>query len=210
MPDKARMTREVPPGAEPNGPDREDLPAAPGQFASTARAAGAGQAAAADGRDREAMLRYIERFAALLISLGVPPMPARVFAALLSTDSGRLTAAELGSILLVSRAAISDGVRYLTQLGLVDREREPGSRRDHYRMPDGVWVKMITLRDQALVRWSGLLREGIGLVGAGTPAGTRMTEHAAFIEFVSKELPGVLQRWEDHKATLSGGPGHGE
>jgi hypothetical protein len=63
----------------------------------------------ANGSDREAVLRYIERFASLLISLGVPPMPARVFAALLITDSGRLTAAELAGILLVSRAAISTG-----------------------------------------------------------------------------------------------------
>ena len=126
-------------------------------------------------------------------------MPARVFAALLITDSGRLTAAELAGILLVSRAAISDGVRYLTRLGLVDREREPGSRRDYYRMPDDVWVKMISLRDQIL------LREGIELIGAGTPAGTRMAEHAAYVEFVSEELPGVLQRWEERKAGLPAG-----
>ena len=159
----------------------------------------------ANGPDGEAVLRYIERFASLLISLGVPPMPARVFAALLITDSGRLTAAELAGILLVSRAAISDGVRYLTQLGLVDREREPGSRRDYYRMPDDVWVKMISLRDQILVRWSGLLREGIELIGAGTPAGTRLAEHAAYVEFVSRELPGVLQRWEECKASLPAG-----
>jgi DNA-binding transcriptional regulator GbsR (MarR family) len=166
---------------------------------------GAGQPGAEPkGPDREALLRYIERFASLLISLGVPPMPARVFAALLITDSGRLTAAELAGTLQVSRAAISDGVRYLTQLGLVDREREPGSRRDYYRMPDDVWVKMISLRDQTLVRWSGLLREGIDLIGAGTPAGARMAEHAAYVEFVSKELPGVLQRWEEYKAGLPG------
>ena len=167
--------------------------------------AGAGQPGAEPkGPDTEAVLRYIERFASLLISLGVPPMPARVFAALLITDSGRLTAAELAGTLQVSRAAISDAVRYLTQLGLVDREREPGSRRDYYRMPERRRVKMISLRDQTLVRWSNLLREGIDLIGAGTPAGSRMAEHAAYVEFVSKELPGVLQRWEEYRASLPG------
>jgi DNA-binding transcriptional regulator GbsR (MarR family) len=167
-----------------------------------ASVAGAGQPGAEPkGPGGEAVLRYIERFASLLISLGIAPMPARVFAALLITDSGRLTAVELAGTLQVSRAAISDGVRYLTQLGLVDREREPGSRRDYYRMPDDVWVKMISLRDQTLVRWSNLLREGIDLIGAGTPAGSRMAEHAAYVEFVSKELPGVVQRWEEYKAS---------
>ena len=63
---------------------------------------------------------------------------------------------------------------------------------------------MISLRDQTLVRWSNLLREGIDLIGAGTPAGSRMAEHAAYVEFVSKELPGVLQRWEEYRASLPG------
>ena len=36
---------------------------------------------------------YIERFASVLVSAGFPPMPARVFVALLVTDSGRLSAA---------------------------------------------------------------------------------------------------------------------
>ena len=57
-------------------------------------------------------------------------MPARVFAALLATDSGRLTAAELAELLQISPAAVSGAVRYLTQVGMVHREREPGSRRD--------------------------------------------------------------------------------
>ena len=60
---------------------------------------------------------------------------------------------------------------------------------------------MISLRDQTLVRWSSLLREGIDLIGAGTPAASRMAEHAAYVEFVSKELPGVLRRWEEYKAS---------
>ena len=191
MPDEASVAGSGQPLAEPEGPDPAAAPAGSGQ-----------PPAEPEGPDPAAVLRYIERFASLLISLGVPPMPARVFAALLITDSGRLTAAELAGTLRVSRAAISGGVRYLTQLGLVEREREPGSRRDHYRMPDDVWVKMISLRDQTLVRWSGLLRAGIDLVGAGTPAGARMAEHAAYVEFVSKELPGVLQRWEEYKGSL--------
>ena len=46
-------------------------------------------------RDEQAVRPFIERFASVLVEAGVPPMPARVFAALLVTDSGRLTAAEL-------------------------------------------------------------------------------------------------------------------
>ena len=72
---------------------------------------------------------YIERFAAVLVVAGFPPMPARVFVALLVTDSGHLTAAELAALLQISPAAVSGAVRYLIQLGLVHKERVPGCRR---------------------------------------------------------------------------------
>src|SRR5271154_4134317 len=116
---------------------------------------------------------YVERFSSVLVAAGFPAMPARVFVALLVTDSGRLTAAELGGMLRVSPAAVSGGVRYLIQLGLVHKERVPGSRRDYYRMPDDVWHDMLRLRDQVMTRWTALVREGIDLVGPDTPAGAR-------------------------------------
>ena len=118
-----------------------------------------------------AMFGYIERFASVLVAAGFPPMPARVFVALLVTDSGRLTAADLAEVLRVSPAAVSGAVRYLVQLGLVHKERVPGSRRDYYRMPDDVWSDMFRLRDQVMQRWAGLVREGIELLGPDTPAG---------------------------------------
>ena len=73
---------------------------------------------------------YVERFSSVLVAAGIPAMPARVFVALMVTDSGRLTAAELAGMLRVSPAAVSGAVRYLIQLGLVHKERVPGSRRE--------------------------------------------------------------------------------
>ena len=143
---------------------------------------------------------YIERFASVLVAAGIPAMPARVFVALLITDSGRLTAAELAELLRISPAAVSGGVRYLVQLGLVHKERVPGSRRDYYRMPDDVWNDMFRLRDQVMQRWAALVREGIELLGPDTPAGARLTEHVAFFEFVSRELPEVIKRWDEYRA----------
>jgi DNA-binding transcriptional regulator GbsR (MarR family) len=149
---------------------------------------------------KDPLFGYIERFSSVLVTAGIPAMPARVFVALLVTDSGRLTAAELAGRLRVSPAAVSGAVRYLIQLGLVHKEREPGSRRDYYRMPDDVWNDMFRLRDQVMQRWEALIREGIELLGPGTPAGARLAEHATFFEFVSRELPEVLKRWDEYQA----------
>jgi len=163
-------------------------------------------AEAAAGPD-DALFGYIERFASVLVSAGFPPMPARVFVALLVTDSGRLSAAELAQMLRISPAAVSGGVRYLIQVGLAHKERVPGSRRDYYRMPGNMWDDLLRMRDQVMSRWTALVREGIDLVGQDTPAGERMAEQAAFLEFATKELGQILSRWQEYRASSAAEPG---
>jgi DNA-binding transcriptional ArsR family regulator len=155
-------------------------------------------------RDDEAVTRFVEDFASALVEMGVPRMPARVFAALMTSDSGRLTAVDLAARLQVSPAAVSGAVRYLIQLGMVRREPQPGSRRHYYRAPRNVWGELIGLRDRLMARWTGVLREGAGILGADTPAGERIAESVRFFEFVSSELPLVVQRWREQEAALGG------
>src|SRR5258708_34464704 len=125
-------------------------------------------------RDDEAVRRFIEDFASALAEMGVPRMQARVFVALLTSDAGRLTAAELAAQLRASPAAMSGAVRYLIQIGLVRREGEPGSRRHYYRGPDDVWDELITLRNRAMARGAAVPRQGGPIPRAGTPAGGRI------------------------------------
>ncbi len=155
------------------------------------------------GRDDEAVGKFIERFASVLVEAGIPRMPARVFAALLAQDSARLTAAELSDRLRASPAAVSGGVRYLIGVGMVRREGEPGSRRHHYRIPDNVWDELVRGRDRIMERWTAALREGIDLLGADTPAGARMADSVDYFEFVTAELPRVVARWQEHKASMN-------
>ncbi len=153
-------------------------------------------------RDQKAVLQFIERFAAVLDEAGMARMPARVFAALLATDSGRLTAAELAELLRVSPAAISGAVRYLVQVNLVVREREPGSRRDHYRVLEDTWHQAALRRDQLISRWTNTAREGVEALGVDTPAGARIAETVAYFEFVHEEMPALLKRWQERKTQL--------
>jgi DNA-binding transcriptional regulator GbsR (MarR family) len=152
-------------------------------------------------RDDEAVRQFIERFASLLTDSGIPRMPARIFAALLSSDTSRLTAEELAAQLQVSPAAVSGGVRYLVQVGLVSREAQAGSRRHVYRMPDNVWHEVLRVRDRIMMRWMDAMREGSEVLGPDTPAGARLAESALYFQFVSKELPALTDRWEEYKAT---------
>jgi predicted transcriptional regulator len=167
-------------------------------------------AAPAPQRDDRAVGRFIEDFASALVEMGVPRMPARVFVALLTSDSGRLTAAELAARLQASPAAVSGAVRYLIQVGMVRREGEPGSRRHYYRAPDNVWDEVIGIRDHLMARWTGVLREGVDILGADSPAGARVAESVRFFEFVSSELPLVIARWRENRPVLDAGRAAGD
>jgi DNA-binding transcriptional regulator GbsR (MarR family) len=151
-------------------------------------------------RDPQAVSRFVERFAQSMVEAGMPRIASRIFILLVATDSGSLTAADLAERLQASPAAISGGVRYLTQVGLVTRGREPGSRRDHYHVSDDVWYQNIAQRDQLLVRWTDNLRDGAAVLGPDTPAGARLAESVEFFEFMAAELKDMISRWQEHRA----------
>ncbi|WP_328911000.1 MarR family transcriptional regulator [Streptomyces sp. NBC_00234] len=156
----------------------------------------------ADGRDDEAVSRFVERFAADMTEAGMQRMASRVFAALLADDDGSMTSAELALALQISPAAVSGAVSYLTQVSMVSREREPGSRRDRYRLHNEIWYTTFASRDRVLTRWEETLKEGARTLGEDTPAGVRLAETAAFFEFVQSELVGMMDRWRAHRASL--------
>ncbi|MGV9854535.1 GbsR/MarR family transcriptional regulator [Streptomyces sp. NPDC003442] len=155
-------------------------------------------------RDAESVSKFIESFAAQLVDAGVPRMPARVFAALLSSDSGALTSAQIGAQLRVSPAAVSGAVRYLVQQHMLSREREPGSRRDRYRVHSNQWYEVLTNRDGLLRPWEIAMREGIDSVGAWTPAGRRLAEALALVEFIDDEIVKMMERWRAHREEVFG------
>jgi hypothetical protein len=151
-------------------------------------------------RDQQAVRPFIERFASVLVEAGVPPMPARVFSALLVTDSGRLTAAGLTELLGASPAAISGAVRYLEHVGMIGRQREPGSRRDVYLLRNDLWYEISLGRDQLLAHWANAARDGAEILGPETPAGRRLADSHDFFVFLRQELPALLERWRVRKA----------
>jgi DNA-binding transcriptional regulator GbsR (MarR family) len=151
-------------------------------------------------RRAAAVTSFVERFAADLESAGIPRLPARVFATLLTEDAGYLSAAELGERLHISPAAVSGAVRYLVQIQLVRREREPGSRRDRYRVSDDAWYEASMSRQAMLDQWSRTLERGVAALGPSSPAGARMRETYEFVEFLRQELPSMLARWRRLRA----------
>jgi DNA-binding transcriptional regulator GbsR (MarR family) len=148
--------------------------------------------------------RFVERFAMLLAEAGLGRMPSRVFGALLVAEDGKRTAGELADALKVSPAAISGAVRYLVQVGLIVRRRDPGERRDHYEVTDDLWYEVYANRDKQMAQWAQLMAEGVAAVGSDTRAGRRLDQSRQFFEFLRDQLPSLMQKWREYQAEHHG------
>ena len=147
--------------------------------------------------------RFVERFGSALTAAGMQRLPARVFAALLADDDGRMTAAELGEVLAVSPASVSGAVRSLQQMRMIHREREQGSRRDVYVVADDAWHDVMMNSANIYAPLTQSLREGVEQVGGrGTTAGGRLALSVAFLEFVTEEMHQLSERWDKRRAEL--------
>ena len=145
----------------------------------------------------------VEHLGGALADAGLPRLPARVFAALMAREDGRLTSADLATLLEISPAGVSGAVRYLTQLRMIRRERERGSRRDVYVVMDDAWHDMLMQHDQLYAPILAALVAARGALGASTRAGERMQLSVEFLEFVTREMDGMTTRWEEYKASRS-------
>ena len=149
--------------------------------------------------------RFVERFGSALTAAGMPRLPARVFACLLADDDGAMTAAELGEALEVSPASVSGAVRYLQQVRMIHRERQPGTRRDLYVVADDAWHDAVISAGQVYQPLRTVLAEGVDVVGGKrTTAGRRLALSAEFLDFLTEEFEGVARRWEKRRAELTG------
>ena len=155
-----------------------------------------------DDDDEIELLRFVERFALVFTASGMPRMPARVFAYVLADDAESYTAAQLAEGLRVSPAAISQAVRYLVQVGLLGREREPGSRSDVYRIyDDDVWSRIYSGQELVLERFEEAAADGVAVLGLDRQGGRRLEETRRFFAFMRAELPMSLERWRTHRAS---------
>ncbi|WP_326665104.1 helix-turn-helix domain-containing protein [Streptomyces sp. NBC_00385] len=140
------------------------------------------------GRDAEAVRAYEEVFTTVLMQSGLSnKMMSRVLVCLYTTDSGSLTAAELVRRLQVSPASISKAITFLESQGLVRRERDE-RRRERYIVDDDVWYQSMMASARSTAQLVETARQGVGVLGPGTPAAARLESIARFLDFVNEGI----------------------
>ncbi|MGW0030286.1 helix-turn-helix domain-containing protein [Streptomyces sp. NPDC003314] len=152
-----------------------------------ARPRGAEPAPQPHGRDPEAVRAYEELFTTVMMRSGLSKMMARVMVALLLTDAGSLTASELAQRLQVSPATVSKSIAFLESQTLVRRERDE-RRRERYVIDADVWYQSMVASARALTDQVDIARQGVGVLGPGTPAAVRLENVARFLDFVAESL----------------------
>jgi len=63
-----------------------------------------------------------------------------------------------------------------------------------------VWHVATARRDGYVRRWAAALEEGIAAVGPDTPAGARLAETQEFFAFMQKEMPALVERWQEYRS----------
>jgi DNA-binding transcriptional regulator GbsR (MarR family) len=140
--------------------------------------------------------RAVEHLGQTAESIGIPRMPARVFAFILADDQAAYTAAELAGGLEVSPAAISGAVRYLTDTHLVVRERNPAGRGDLFRVRDGdIWGTIQAARIPMLDRIIESVHDAATLLPAGSAGRARVEETKDYFTFIREDTQGLDERW---------------
>ncbi|WP_034263546.1 helix-turn-helix domain-containing protein [Actinospica robiniae] len=143
--------------------------------------------AQAHGRDDDAVREYEETFTTLFMAQGLPKMTSRVLTSLFVTDSGSLTAAELVERLQVSPASVSKAVTFLEGQGLVRRERDE-RRRERYAVHENLWYQSTIAGAQGIAQVAETARQGVAVLGRGTPAAVRLENIARFSDFISESM----------------------
>lgn len=146
------------------------------------------------GRDSTVLRDFRRRYIAMMTETGMPSMPAKVLVSLLTSDSGRLTAADLVRSLWVSPASVSKSVGYLEGIGLLRRAREPGARREQYIVDEDIWLDAWATALELQLRWARSAAEGARVLGEDTPAGVRLAMMAEFSERMTGSVSRELHR----------------
>ena len=141
----------------------------------------------AHGRDAEAVREYEEMFTTVFMQQGLPKMMARVLTCLFTTDAGSLTASELVGRLQVSPASVSKAIAFLETQGLVRRERDE-RRRERYVVDADVWYQSMMASARGTAQLGDIARQGVGVLGPGTPAAARLENIGRFLDFVSESI----------------------
>lgn len=139
----------------------------------------------------------------MLEGFGLNRSAGRVLSALLVADPPEMTAEQLATTLQASRGAISGATTMLERLGLIERRRRPGDRKDYFRNKPNAWFRATEQQIALITHLRGLAEKGLAAVDSDQPDVTEgLRDMRDMLVFYERELPDMLRRWEASRKDL--------
>ena len=140
-------------------------------------------------------LTFVEEMGALFERTGNGRMTGRVWGYLLIVDAEHVSAADLAEALDASPSAISGATRTLISLGLVDRIRLSGERRDYFTIHHGAILTLMRRRVDALTMARDMAARALDRFGDRDIARPHLEELYEVYSWFAAEYPGMVDRF---------------
>lgn len=139
---------------------------------------------------------FIEGFAALMETRGVPRSAGRIFTFLQVAEPPEQTAAQIASGLGISLGTVSSMTRLLMNAGWVRRATRRGERQAVYRAAEGTMTLAVDGVMEPIRQARQLTEHGLELM-ADRPAAARarLQELNDVYRFFEDEFPQILEHW---------------
>lgn len=144
-------------------------------------------------------LQFTEEMGALFERSGSPRMAGRVWGYLLIVDAEQVSAVDLAEALDASPSSISGATRLLLGLGLLDRIRVPGERRDYFTIHHGAILNLVRYRLEALTPKRMAVR-ALELFGDRDVARPHLEELNEVYTWFADEFTGLVDRYTRERA----------
>jgi DNA-binding transcriptional regulator GbsR (MarR family) len=148
--------------------------------------------------DREE-LRFTEEMGAVFDRSGWSRMAGRVWGYLLIVDAEQLSAAELAEALDASLSSVSSATRELMGLGMLDRIRQPGERRDYFTIHHGSMLNLVRRRFEMVSVLQDLAERARESFGERPIAEPHLRELNEVYAWFAGELPLLVERYVTEK-----------
>lgn len=134
----------------------------------------------------------------MLEGFGLNRSAGRVLSALLVADPPERTAEQLAATLQASRGAISGATTMLATMGLIERKRRPGDRKDYFRNKPNAWFEATKQQTVLVEQLRQLAEKGLNIMESDKLEVTEgLRDMRDMLIFYERELPEMFVRWEN-------------
>jgi predicted transcriptional regulator len=149
---------------------------------------------------------FVEQLALVYEKVGMPRMAGRILGSLVVGEPAHPTMEELARAVHGSKASMSTMTRLLEQMGIVERLRRPGEKRDRVGIRSDVWSELSRREAEMARTIRALCDRTLSALPAKSDARPRLWGFRAQYAFLEEELPRIYERFRETNPQAAGGP----